>query len=98
MTTPLLTGSSAGTVDLRGTNNIAAVGASTASPFSAVGQSFTLVDAGAASLTGERGERCGGQPDRAHHHHPGVLTGTASVNLAATSGGISETGRSRHPC
>src|SRR5262249_62394580 len=50
LTTPLLTGSAAGPVGLIGTNTIAALGASAASPFDATGQSFTLVDTGAASL------------------------------------------------
>ena len=50
MRTPLLTGSATSDVSLTGTNNIAALGASAASPFNDAGSAFTLPDANAASL------------------------------------------------
>ena len=89
VTTPLLTGSAAGTVDLSGTNAIAALGASAASPFSAVGQSFTLVDAGAASLAVNGLTTAAASLTAPVITIPGALTGTTSVALAATGGGIS---------
>ncbi len=92
VTTPLLTGSAAGTVDLSGTNAIAAVGASAAAPFDAVGQSFTLVDGGAASLAVNGLSAATVSLTAPVISVPGALTGTTSVALAATGGGISETG------
>ena len=92
LTTPLLTGSAVGAVDLSGTNTVVAVGASAASPFSAVGQSFTLVDGGAASLTVNGLSAAAVSLTAPVVSIPGVLIGTTSVALAASSGGISETG------
>ncbi len=92
VTTPLLTGSAAGTVDLAGSNTIAGLGASAASPFSAVGQSFTLVDGGAASLAVNGLSAATVSLTAPVITVPGALAGTTSVTLVATGGGISETG------
>jgi filamentous hemagglutinin len=83
-----LTGSSAGTVALTGNNTVAALGASAASPFSAVGQSFTLVDAGAASLAVNGLSAATVNLTALAFSIPGALSGTTSVALAATESGI----------
>ncbi len=87
-----LTGSSVGTVALTGDNTVAALGASAASPFSAVGQSFTLVDNGAASLAVNGLSAATVSLTALAISIPGALSGTTSVALAATESGISETG------
>ncbi|HVC59379.1 MAG TPA: hypothetical protein VND19_03305, partial [Acetobacteraceae bacterium] len=92
VTTPLLTGSATATVNLTGTNNIAALGASAASPFSDGGNAFTLMDAGAASLAVNGVSAATVSLTALAISIPGAITGTTSVGLIATGGGITESG------
>ena len=87
-----LTGSSAGTVFLTGFSAVAALGASPASPFNAVGQSFTLLQGGGNSLVVNGLNAATVDLEAAAISIPGALNGAFNVNLVATGGGISETG------
>jgi filamentous hemagglutinin family protein len=92
VTTPLLTGSATGAVSLTGTNDIAALGGSAASPFSDAGSAFTLTDANAASLAVNGVSAATVSLSAPVISIPGAITGTTSVGLIATGGGITEPG------
>jgi filamentous hemagglutinin family protein len=84
ITTPLLTGSATGTVSLTAANAIGTFG-----PFSAVGQSVTLLDASSLTINGLTADVV--SLTAPSITIPGALTGTTSVNVVATSGSISAT-------
>ena len=90
VSTPLLLGSSTGDVTLGGANIIDTLGIGAASPFNALGNAFALNTTKALTVNGVTAATVAlTAPSIAI---PGALTGTTSVNLTATNGGINESG------
>jgi hypothetical protein len=91
VTTAQLTGSATGDASLTGTNNIAALGVP-GTPFVDAGHGFTLIDAGTPLLTVNGISAAAVSLTAPVISIPGAVTGTTSVGLIATDGGITEAG------